>query len=69
VPYFGACIHLPPPPPNQIIHVFASQPIARKFNMRPIWAHGTLETAATTTDLGATGYSMRADEIQPYRTQ
>ena len=25
--------------------------------MRPIWAHGTLETASTTTDLGATGYS------------
>jgi len=69
VPYFGACIHLPPPPPNQIIHVFASQPIARKFNMRPIWAQGTLETAATTTDLGATGYSMQADEVLPYRTR
>src|SRR5580765_6488729 len=35
VPYFGACIHLPPPPPNQIIHVFAKQPITRKQATRP----------------------------------
>ena len=28
VPFYGACIHVPPPPPNQIIHVTLAKPIA-----------------------------------------
>src|SRR4029453_15056770 len=67
VPYFGACIHLPPPPPNQIIHVFAAQPITRKQAARPLWVNGTLQTVASSNEFGSAGYRMQAEEISAYR--
>jgi len=67
VPYFGACIHLPPPPPNQVIHVFAKQPITRKQATRPVWTSGVLETSRTDTEFGPAGYQLKAEEISAYR--
>jgi len=67
VPYFGACIHLPPPPPNQVIHVFAKQPITRKQASRPVWTSGVLETSRTDTEFGPAGYQLKAEEISAYR--
>ena len=69
VPYFGACIHLPPPPPNQIIHVFAKQPITRKQATRPVWTSGVLETSRTDTEFGPAGYRLTAEEISAYRAR
>ena len=31
VPYYGACIHVPPPPSNQIVHVSSSHPLKKKW--------------------------------------
>jgi len=43
VPYFGACLHTPPPPPNQIIFVNA-EPAAEVANIyEPFWAGGYFE--------------------------
>ena len=69
VPYFGACIHLPPPPPNQIIHVLASPPITRKQATRPVWVTGVLETTRTDTEFGNAGYRMKSVAISAYRTR
>lgn len=69
VPYFGACIHLPPPPPNQVIHVFARQPLTRKQATRPVWTSGMLETSRTDTEFGPAGYRMNAEEISAYRAR
>src|SRR5215831_2551842 len=70
VPYFGACIHLPPPPPNQIIHVFATtQPLTRKQAMRPLWVNGVLETTHSNTEFGDAGYRLKADEVATYRAR
>lgn len=67
VPYFGACIHTPPPPANQIIHVTSAKPIKGFRTMDAIWASGTLRTAISSTAMGTSGYRMEVDEVAPYR--
>lgn len=68
VPYFGACIHTPPPPPNQIIHVVPSKPY-KADGMEPVWVSGVLETTRTDTVMGNAGYRMKAEIVAPYRTR
>jgi hypothetical protein len=67
VPYFGACIHTPPPPANQIIHVRLAT--ARPMrSMDAVWASGTLSTQRNDTPMGSSGYTMDgAVEIEPYK--
>lgn len=67
VPYFGACIHVPPPPANQVIHVTASQPIKGVRTMDALWVEGTLHTAISDTAMGTSGYRMDAQATAPYR--
>ena len=43
VPYFGACIHVPPPPPNQVIHVILDKPVHFEVISFAIWITGILE--------------------------
>lgn len=66
VPYMGACIHSPPPPPNQIVLVRADPPVRVKDIWAPYWIEGTLSTEKTENDLGDTAYSMRMSSIEPY---
>ena len=67
VPYFGACIHTPPPPANQIIHVFPAKPYKTEYGMDAVWVSGLLETTRSDTGLGHAGYRMKADVITPYK--
>ena len=43
VPYFGACIHVPPPPPNQVIPVILDEPVHFEVISFAIWITGILE--------------------------
>jgi hypothetical protein len=65
VPYFGACIHLPPPPPNQIIHIVPREPLPAGRIWDAYWAIGTLRIAETSNELAQSAYSMDLDELQP----
>ena len=67
VPYFGACIHTPPPPANQIVHVVLDKAVAFDNLYEPYWARGTLKVTQTETDLGTAGYRMVSADIQPYQ--
>ena len=67
VPYFGACIHVPPPPANQMIHVFPKKPLKNAQIMGAVWISGTLETALSNTSFGGVGYRMKADGVEPYK--
>jgi hypothetical protein len=75
VPWVGACIHTPPPPPNQIVYVKADKPVGNVSMFMPIWVTGRMSTIASKTNLylvdGASdidaGYSLRASEVEPYR--
>lgn len=69
VPYFGACIHVPPPPANQIIHVFLDKPHKNLRVMDTIWVSGTLDTVRAETYMGDSGYRLHAQGIEPYIEQ
>lgn len=66
VPYMGACIHTPPPPPNQIIFVRADPAIKVDDIWAPYWIEGTLQTEKTENDLGNTAYSLSMTLIEDY---
>lgn len=67
VPYFGACIHTPPPPANQIIHVLPSQPVKNARSMDAVWIAGVLRRVRTDSYMGASSYRMDARTVEPYR--
>lgn len=69
VPYFGACIHVPPPPANQVVHVFPDQPVPDKTAIYPVWVSGTLQTARSGTSYGAASYRIRSASVEPYPWQ
>ncbi|RBW48966.1 DUF3299 domain-containing protein [Marinobacter sp. F3R11] len=67
VPYYGACIHVPPPPPNQIIHIKYKEGFKLEALYDPVWVEGTLVIDRTETDIGTSSYSMTAEAVTPYR--
>ncbi len=66
VPYFGACIHTPPPPANQIVHVRSSKPVKGLRTMDAVWAIGTMTLDRNKSDMGASGYTLSASKIDKY---
>ena len=66
VPYFGACIHTPPPPSNQIIEVRPKQPSKGYRPMDTVWVSGTLRTLRSETYMGTSSYRMDALRVEPY---
>jgi len=66
VPYYGACIHTPPPPSNQIVHVVLDKAIPFDNLFEPYWAEGTLTVAKTETDIGTAGYRFESARVRPY---
>jgi len=67
VPYFGACIHVPPPPANQIVYVKSQQPFPIRDMYDPVWVTGTITTQAHWNDVGDAGYTLEAQAIEPYK--
>jgi hypothetical protein len=66
VPYFGACIHTPPPPANQIIHAKSAKPLTGVKMMAPLWTYGTLTVQRGETAWGVAGYRLTVDKVAPY---
>lgn len=66
VPYMGACIHTPPPPPNQLLLVRAEPAVTVKDIWVPFWAEGKLNIERTDNDLGNTAYTLTLTNLEPY---
>jgi hypothetical protein len=66
VPYFGACIHSPPPPANQIVYVVLATPKPLR-TMDTVWVSGTMKTTRQDSPWGMSGYSMEGLAVEPYR--
>lgn len=66
VPYFGACIHSPPPPANQIVMVRLQRP-TRIRTMDACWVAGVLGMEHTSTDWGVSGYTLIGHQVDEYR--
>jgi len=75
VPWVGACIHTPPPPPNQIVHVKPEKPVEIGGMFAPVWVTGQMTTGAIKKSLSLVdgsadidvGYSLRASQVEPYK--
>jgi hypothetical protein len=65
VPFVGACIHVPPPPPNQIVYVKSEGGIDVKGTFDPVWVTGTLTVTPAFTGLAEAGYSLDAEKVEP----
>jgi hypothetical protein len=67
VPYFGACIHVPPPPPNQIVYVkLAGGGVRIGSPEDAYWVTGTLHTQTTGTSLAQAAYTLDAGKMELY---
>lgn len=64
VPFVGACIHVPPPPANQIVYVQAEQGFEIKGMFDPVWVTGTLKVTPAFTGLAEAGYSLNAEKVE-----
>ena len=77
VPWIGACIHSPPPPPNQIVYVKIESGFESKGLFSPVVVKGEMSVKAAKKDLflvdGSTsidvGYTLRASAVEPYETK
>jgi hypothetical protein len=65
VPFVGACIHVPPPPANQIVYVKTEQGFDVQGTFDPVWVTGTLKVTPAFTGLAEAGYSLEAEKIEP----
>jgi len=63
VPFVGACIHVPPLPSNQVIHVMALTGFKFRDLFDPVWVTGRLTVMQSSTDLADAGYALAADTI------
>ena len=66
VPFFGACIHVPPPPSNQIVHVKMNEGVPVENLYDAVWVEGIFSTTRYSSDLAAAGYSMQGEAVHPY---
>ena len=66
VPYVGACIHVPPPPPNQLVYVTTDAPVAIDGLWDPVFAEGVLRTRRHDNELGDTAYTLELTRLRPY---
>ncbi len=63
VPYFGACIHVPPPPPNQIILARLAKAIPVTEIYDAYWIEGTLNVEKAENDIAATAYTLTTTKV------
>ena len=74
VPYVGACIHVPPPPPNQIVYAELTEAYRLKNLFDAVWITGRIEARSASRALSfvdgqaavPTGYTMQVISVEPY---
>ena len=68
VPYFGACIHVPPPPLNQTLLVKpqAGKSVGMERMYEPVWVYGTISTDSVKTELAEAGYQILDAKVERY---
>ncbi len=70
VPYYGACILVPPPPANQTVYVKVPKGDARiRHAFDTVWVSGTMSAKSFSSDLATAGYQIQADEVTPYEEE
>ena len=65
VPWRGACVHVPPPPANQVIYINAPSGYTPTGQYDSVKVTGTLKSGLTSTGLADADYSIEADTVEP----
>ena len=65
-PYVGACIHVPPPPPNQLVFVTTVTPWPSDQLWDAVWVSGQLSAKLQSTEIAEIGYQIAAEQIEIY---
>ena len=69
VPYVGACIHTPPPPPNQLVYIEMDEGKRAKMDgWNPVWVEGVLTIEMTKSVYGDVGYTITGHRVYPYES-
>ena len=67
VPYYGACVHTPPPPPNQIVMVAMAGKKSIKMSLfDAVWMSGRLKIQSVESPYGTVGYTLEGMKVEPY---
>ena len=66
VPYVGACLHTPPPPPNQLVFVTSETPWPSDSLWDAVWVTGQMLHEIQSTEVAQTGYTLKADKMEAY---
>lgn len=66
VPYYGACLHAPPPPPNQTVFAMTDEPIKLRNLAQAVWIEGTMYTQTQESELADAAYTIRVDKVETY---
>lgn len=66
VPYYGACLHAPPPPPNQTVFIMSDEPIKLRDLAQAVWIEGTIYTQTQESELADAAYTIKIDKVETY---
>lgn len=66
VPYEGACLHVPPPPANQLVMVRTATPWPSAGTWEAVWVTGIIRTEIQSTEIAVTGYALEAEMVELY---
>lgn len=66
VPYYGACVHVPPPPPNQIILVDFPEGVKYEDTFDAVWVEGVIHVERVEGDVAVVGYRLTAATVKPF---
>ena len=70
VPYYGACVHTPPPPPNQMAFVTMTNKKPVKLALfDAVWMEGTLRITDYDSPYGQVGYTIEGLSMKPYTSK
>ncbi len=64
VPFFGACLHAPPPPPNQIIYIEATEGVEIVNLYDAVWVSGKLSAEMFEDQIATSAYTMQLDNFE-----
>ena len=67
VPYYGACIHVPPPLANQTVYVIAEKGNEYRGKLfDTVWVTGTIKVEHLSSELAEAGYRIRNARVEPF---
>lgn len=66
VPFFGACIHVPPPPSNQIVHVTFPEGVETASIYDAVWVTGIFSSEGWSGEIATVGYRLTGESITAF---